>query len=807
MDDPLNPTLRKLLHLCRMDRTWIRGEGVCLWDDRGRRFLDFYSQYGAVALGHNAPAVVQAVQEALSQQMPAMVQPYLAAEAIALAVELQRLAPGSMSRCVFTTSGAQTVDTAIKMVRSATGRPLILAAHGSFHGKSLGALALTGQRQYAEGFGPLPAGVAHLPFGDADALESYLAGAGDQVAAFFVEPIQGEAGVIVPPRGYLRRVRELCTRHKIALVLDEIQTGLGRTGRLFASEHCGVAPDILLLAKGLGGGLFPLGACLASSAFSSEHFELRHSSTFANNNIACRVGRVVLDQLTRGGLCAAAAERGAQLQERLHALAHRYPGLIADVRGCGLLCALELRPFDANHGYFLSFLNQQGLYAYAVAGAIAELASLLVLPTLGEAPVLRLAPPLVIRSEEADAAMNSLEGVFAHLERNPDDTLLRALGVFEGKRSFADASEADLTFPPPKKVASPQPGCFAFLVHYPQPEDVRRTNPGLAHLGAQEMSRFCDFLGEFPPGVVMKTPTIASPQGASAAGYLIAVPLLPEQMARRGLRRMADKIKHAVDLAAALGAQVVGLGGATTSYSGKGCHVVGRGAAITTGSALTAGMTFAAVARWADRQALDLHNATIGIVGAGGSVGKLCARLAARARPARLLLIGSPRTGMAPLESLRVQLAQDAGMVEIATGLQRLAVCDVVISACGAAEPVLDQAALAPGTLVCDVARPPDASQHLRSRSDLTILEGGLVALPDARLRFGVGNLLDLPDGIQLACLAETILLTLAGVTGDFGIGDDSSLAEVDFVMSLAERHGFRLATLDGCRYARGPRD
>jgi acetylornithine/succinyldiaminopimelate/putrescine aminotransferase/predicted amino acid dehydrogenase len=790
MTDPLNPTLRRLLHLCRMDRTWVRGEGVWLWDEQGRRFLDFSSQYGAVALGHNAPVVVQAVREALSQGMPALVQPYLATEAIALATELQRLAPGRLSRCVFTTSGAQAVEAAIKMVRSATGRPLILATHGSFHGTSLGALALTGQRQYADGFGPLPDGVEHLPFGDAEALAQCLTRRGDRVAAFFVEPIQGERGVILPPPGYLRRVREECTQHGVALVLDEIQTGLGRTGRLFACEAEGVAPDVLLLAKALGGGLFPLGACLAAHRFCDERFELRHSATFANNNIACRVGRVVLDSLTRGGLCEAAARRGEQLQDRLRRLARRYPRLIADVRGRGLLCALELRPFDADHGYFLAFLHQQGLYAYAVAGAIAELASVLLTPTLGEAPVLRLAPPLIIGSDEIDVALAGLEEVFRRLDRNPDDTLLRALGVFDASRDFG-RMQGRLVFPPPAKAA-PQPSRFAFLVHYTRPEDVPLTNPRLRHLSPHELRRFCAFLGEIPPGVLLRTPPVRSPTGASADGYLISVPLLPEQMAVRGRRRTADVIRRAVDLAASLGAQVVGLGAFTSPYSRRGRAVLGRGPSITTGTTLTAGMTMAAVSEWARRRDLDLAQSVVGVVGAGGSVGRLCSRLLARARPRQLLLIGNPKRGARALASLCTELEAESGLKAVAAGFDSLAGCDLIISASGAVEPVLDNADLAPGTLVFDVARPPDTSARLQARTDLTVIEAGLVALPDPALRFGVGNLLGLPAGIQLACFAETMLLGLERLTRDFGVGHEVALTDVDLVMSLALRHGFR---------------
>jgi len=401
MNRTLNPTLGRLLGLLGMDRTWVRGEGVWLTDARGRRFLDCYAQYGAVALGHNAPCVTRAARAAIAAGEPAMVQPYRAPYAEALANTLTRLAPGNLSRCVFTTSGAETVEAAIKLV---------------------GALAATGQTHHAEGFGPLPPGFDHVPFGDDEALAARVARDGDCIAAFFIEPVQGERGVHLPPAGYLQRVREVCSRYGVALVVDEIQTGLGRTGRLFACEHEGVAPDLLLVAKALGGGLFPLGACLASADFWDDTFALRHSSTFANNNVACRVGLAVLEALTTGDLIDSTARKGARLLAGLADLARRYPRTIAGVRGRGLMTAIELRGPDGGAGGFLSFLEHQGLYAYAVAATMAEAASVLVLPTLGDSHALRVTPPLVISDDELDLALARIGDVFRRLERNASET-------------------------------------------------------------------------------------------------------------------------------------------------------------------------------------------------------------------------------------------------------------------------------------------------------------------------------------------------------------------------------------------------
>jgi acetylornithine/succinyldiaminopimelate/putrescine aminotransferase/predicted amino acid dehydrogenase len=793
MHGSLNPTLHRLLQLCRLDRTWTRGEGVWLFDDQGRRFLDCYAQYGAVPLGHNAAPVVAAVRAALDAVEPAMVQPYQAPHAVALADELTRLAPGRLTHCLFTTSGAETVEAAVKVVRARTGRPLILSAHGSFHGKTLGALAATGQPHHAEGFGPLPPGFEHVPFGDADALAERLNHDAHRIAAVLLEPIQGERGVHLPPPGYLRRVRELCSRHGVALILDEIQTGLGRTGRLFACEEENVAPDVLLLAKGLGGGLFPLGACLVAADWWSDHFGLRHSSTFANNNVACRVGRAVLETLTRDGFCAEVARKGERVLNRLRRLAERYPGVIAAVRGRGLLTAIELRPHNGDDGIFLSFLCQHGVYAYAVAALLAEEAGVLLLPTLGETPVLRFTPPLIINDDELELALSGIENVCTRLAQNPAKTVARTLGALCERTPTADTIT---TFLPPPVRRAADPASYAFLMHPTRLDDFAATNPGFEQLSSAQLRRFGAYLAGMPPLVVLRIPSLRTPSGKSVEGFLLSLPWLPEEMTRRGRRPVSAAVAQAVDLAARCGAQVVGLGGHTAPFSGRGQDVVGRGPAITTGNALTAGMAVAAIRRALADRALDVREIAVAVVGARGSVGGLCARLLARDRPRRLLLVGNPATGRGVLDSLRRELEWAPGTVTVTTDLRRLDECAAILTASGAARAILSDMPLSSGTILCDIAKPPDVSQTLRARPDLFVFDGGLVSWPDSTIRVGAGNLLGFPDGVQLACLSETALLALADDRRDHGIGGDVPVAEVDYVMELAARHGFRLAPL-----------
>jgi len=425
MGPALNPTVKKLLRSLGADRRFVRGQGTSLFDEGGREYLDCWAQYGVLALGHNPPTVVRAIRDALAEQAPAFLQPYRAGHAEALAEALVRGAPAGISHCLFTNSGAETVEAAIKLCRAATGRTRILSADGSYHGSTFGAMAASGQEEYQRGFGPMPAGFAQVPYGDAEALEARLERDGRETAAFLVEPIQGRRGAHAPPPGYLARARAACTRHGVALVVDEIQTGLGRTGRLYACQEEEISPDLLLVAKALGGGLFPLGACLVGEGWWNDDFALRHLSTFAGNNLACLAGLVTLRELD--ALLPALPGTAATLRGGLEGLARRRPATVRAVRAHGLLAAIDLHPPAPEAGPALADLQRRGLYSSLVAGALARDERVLVLPAVGEANVLRFIPPLIVSAAEIEHAAAALDRTLARLEGDPG-SLLRELG-------------------------------------------------------------------------------------------------------------------------------------------------------------------------------------------------------------------------------------------------------------------------------------------------------------------------------------------------------------------------------------------
>ncbi|GAA4589363.1 acetylornithine aminotransferase [Actinoplanes octamycinicus] len=360
----------------------VKGEGAVLTGEDGKQYVDFLGGIAVNALGHAHPAVIDAVTTQM-RQIGHVSNLFIAEPPVALAELLLALA-GRTGRVLFCNSGAEANEAAFKISRL-TGRTRIVATEGAFHGRTMGALALTGQPAKQDPFRPLPGEVTHVAYGDVAALEAAVT---DQTAMVILEPIQGENGVVVPPAGYLAAAREICTRNGALLALDEVQTGIGRTGHWFHHQGEGVEPDLVTLAKGLGGGL-PLGACLAFGATADLLTPGSHGTTFGGNPIACAAGLAVVRTIAGEGLLDHVKRVGEQLRRGIEALNHPY---VKNVRGAGLLLGIVLnRPVSAD-----------------VAAQLRE-AGFLVNPAKPD--VIRLAPPLIISSDQADALIAALDGI------------------------------------------------------------------------------------------------------------------------------------------------------------------------------------------------------------------------------------------------------------------------------------------------------------------------------------------------------------------------------------------------------------
>ncbi|NUN50580.1 MAG: aspartate aminotransferase family protein [Candidatus Brocadiae bacterium] len=336
----------RLLQTLGTDMDYTRCEGTRLTTAAGREVLDFLSGYCVYNVGHNHPRLVAALHEELDRKGPTMLQSHVPPLAGELAARLTELCGKHLVRTVFMSTGSEGVETAIKFARAHTHRSGILHADGAFHGLTCGALSLMGGATWRADFEPLLPGIESIPFLDVVALEKKLATG--RFAAFIVEPVQGENGILVPTAADWQRAAELCRRHGTLLVMDEVQTGIGRTGKFLATHHFGVEPDMVILAKALSGGLMPVSAVLmrdeiCRSVYSSIDRALIHASTFGENTLSMRAALTVLDILRDEDLCTRAEHSGAMLREGLRTLAGKYE-MVQEIRGIGLLNGIKFRP-------------------------------------------------------------------------------------------------------------------------------------------------------------------------------------------------------------------------------------------------------------------------------------------------------------------------------------------------------------------------------------------------------------------------------------------------------------------------------
>jgi len=422
-----------VLRTIGFDREWVRGSGPDLIDAEGQRYLDLLSGFGVFALGRNNPRVRRGIEEAMAAETPSLPAMGVSLLPGVLAEELLRRAPERLGAVVYSNSGAEATDAAIKLARASTGRPRIVYCHQGFHGLTLGALSVNGNPEFREGFGPLVPGCDAVSFGDLAGLEQELQG--EDVAAFIVEPVQGK-GVRIPAPGYLPGAQELCRRHGTLFVLDEVQTGVGRTGRFLALEHWSLEPDVVLLSKALSGGYVPIGAVLCTRAvfdavFDSMEHSVVHGSTFAGNDLAAAAGLATLDEVDGADLVARSARLGETLLELTRPLSERHP-MVREVRGLGLMWAIEFGPPESRRGRRLWEAiesRQPGLFAQFVVGPLFRRHRILTQSAGHGMNVVKALPSLVVGEEELERFAAALDEVIGQAERLPSAAVRFGAGV------------------------------------------------------------------------------------------------------------------------------------------------------------------------------------------------------------------------------------------------------------------------------------------------------------------------------------------------------------------------------------------
>jgi ornithine--oxo-acid transaminase len=432
----INPQFVRLLRTIGFDRRWARAEGAYLYDADGTRYLDLLGGFGMYNVGRNNPRIRAALVEALELETPGKVQLGLSPLPGLLASALLKRAPSRLGRVLFTNSGTEAVEAALKLGRAATGRSKVVSCEHGFHGLTLGSLSAAGDEAFSERFAPLLPGFSRVSFDDLDALEAALRG--EDVAVFIVEPVQGH-GPYFPSAGYLEGAQELCRRYGTLFCVDEVQTGFGRTGRMFALDHWGLEPDLLLVAKSLSGGYVPVGALLMSTSvydavFDSLEHSVAHGSTFAPNDLAMAAGLATLEELDTQRLSERAARTGELLLERTRPLVERYE-VVKDVRGLGLIWAIEFEePAGGSRSWRMLEHVQPGLFAQLVVVPLFSDHKILTQVAGHDSNVLKILPPLVLSEEDVDWFVEALDTTLARAQKLPRAMVRFALKAARANR-------------------------------------------------------------------------------------------------------------------------------------------------------------------------------------------------------------------------------------------------------------------------------------------------------------------------------------------------------------------------------------
>lgn len=385
----LNPAVARLFRFMGLASVETKAEGWIITDSDGRKFIDCLGGYGMFCLGHRHPKVVEAVKGALDS-IPMCGEILFNRPMADLAERLAEITPGNLQYSFFVNSGTEAVEGALKIARLATGRKKYIAAKNAFHGKTYGSLTATGRDLFRKPFEPLLQNFTHVEFGNIEALEAAI---DTETAAFILEPIQGEGGIIVPPDGYLTAVRALCDKYGVLMIADEVQTGIGRTGKWFGVDHEGVTPDIMALAKALGGGIMPIGSFTATPEVWAGLIEspFLHTSTFGGNQMACVAGLATLKVIEEEDLLNRGALAGAYLKKGLEEVQKDYPLVIKDVRGRGMMLGIELTKEGAGGMLMSLMIDSNILVAY----------------TLNNPKVIRMEPSLTMPIEVIDQVLTA----------------------------------------------------------------------------------------------------------------------------------------------------------------------------------------------------------------------------------------------------------------------------------------------------------------------------------------------------------------------------------------------------------------
>jgi len=863
----LSPEHRFSVNQIGFNKIITRAKGNYLYSEDGQAYLDFLSQFGAIPFGHNPDFLWETLNSISQEKQPTFIHPFISPVAEELARELTVVAPSGMRYVSFTNGGIESVETSVRVALAKTRRQVILVANSSFYSKIPRAVCTDVNPLYQPLFLPNTSYFEHIAYGNLETLEARLAK--KDVAALIIEPLQAGADMIAPPPGYLLEASRLCRKAGTLFVMNEAQTGLGRTGYLFATERENIEVDVLLLAEALGGGLIPLGACLCSENAWSSEFDKYPRSTFVNSHLSCSLGLATLNHLLKDDqtLLCQVKQRGEYLRQKLEDLVKAHPTVFQRVSGQGLMQRIHLAPWSGESSWAMLYASSTGNSVALLAGYLLNEHHIVACPTTNVSNVLCIEPPLTIEEAEIERLTNALEDA-AKLLKREDYASLLSFTIGESVKSVAIPKEVDFSrVRSSAQPASPKGECrgkFAFLTHVPGAEDfMKMLPPAINYFQENQKTRFNQWVTSWAssaidPDIAYHVPALHSKAGGYVEGWIIANLLTSRQILELPRRERAKLMQDYVNLARSLGADVIGLGAFTSVITDAGTTIADCGLIVTTGNSLTAIASAESLKIVAKARDIDLGAVKVGIVGAGGSVGRTASK-ALVSTCKQLVLFGNPANLLAS-QNLRIvagELYRDAihlsklsrgqnlkgvGMslntlipdfsifpsdmleddsddgfirlyefieehlavvsdgdkpIQFTVDLERyLPKMSAIISATSQGHSFIDPALLGANAIVCDAARPNDVLANVKdTRPDVFVYEGGLVTLPE-NICFGLSNF-GAPKGVTIGCCAEMIVLAMSGVNRNYSIGKRVPLSEAMEVYNMARQHGFEVYVPD----------
>jgi acetylornithine/succinyldiaminopimelate/putrescine aminotransferase/predicted amino acid dehydrogenase len=774
-------------------------------------------------------------------------------------------ADGTVTMLTAEAFAAFATDLLARMETALAPSPRRMALEKAFHGKTGQALSMTHNEDYLKHWEFLQA-KTHFIKADADAadFDACLAagvlahpdfeivpdgivltsGTFANISAFFLEAIQGEGGVRPVPDAFLQAARVWTQRHGVHLIVDEIQSGMGRTGNFLASEPAGIRADGYLLSKGLGGGLVKIAAFLCDRKAYEREFGMLHTSTFAEDEIASRVSLAVLDEALRPERLAFARETGEYLRNGLTAIANRYPGVIQEVRGRGLMIGVQLAPQTAKGSRIIENVSDQGSLTIICAAFLLHNHRIRIAPTLSASSTLRVQPSMITTKEECDRFLMA----FSHLcqviyFQNSHELMCYMVG----KRALRGDQVKDFRKREPR--GEDQGVDAAFIGHLIETEHMYEVDPSCRGFSAAELDTVMERVFPVAGSLPYPTQIITSKTGATLRfrfyGFFINSKIIERYMRDRDLKaKLVEKVQEFTDAAEEAGAVAIGYGGYTSIFTGNGKAIRTRSVYATTGNSLTTGMGFAALLRAASEQGISPDTALFASVGCLGNIARAYTRMMA-AKVGRMLLVGKPgheaelqllkfriycdaaasalkdgaaATGIArelsrapgleswwasasaedlPKASAAPLLGELAAMLggrdPIATTIDVASIreADIIVSASNSAAPIITKDMIgAKQYVICDIAVPPDVHPDVAALPNVRVVQGGIVRMPDMP-GFGVAGI-PLKPGLAYACMCETFLTAFERHGYPFSYGE-VDIGQVAEIMALADKHGFTL--------------